>query len=341
MDNHTSHLARAQAALKSVEKDMAIIAPKRLEELRRKLSPDHLDYSNISFRRIEKSPSRRAIVTIYENDLVVKVPGARFLRATKRGVIKGFSDNSRGRMLKTLNRLRWPTGKAYFLGLTFPDEFPDFKTAKKMFQALLKRIKREFPQFEHIWREEFKRRKMGQNAGKIAPHFHVFAFGITENEREFYEWLRVNWTEIAGAADVENHLEHGCKVRTINERKQAVYYISKYMSKSENDEEIEGGRHWGNSKGLDFSPLQETVVSRGIAALLKQAALDKLQQEQSAYYVNLLLQPMGQGWHVYGWEVAEVLALLEWAIQTDAIMPRLDVARKSRENSEWRKHGQA
>ncbi len=318
MENDTTYRARRQTAFQKARKDMEINAPDRARQLSSELSATPLDYCHISSRASPKPETHPAldegVVRIYTNDLEVKRYSAK-RGGARRGEIVGFSDGSRGRFLKKLNRLHWPEGICYFLGLTFPDDFPSPQEAKRCFRALLKRIQREWPEFEDMWREEFKRRKSGAHAGQIAPHFHMFAWGISAELDDFIAWLRNAWTEIAGAADPVNHHEHGCDVKPVNDRKHAAWYISKYMSKSENDEQIKGGRAWGHSSGLDFSPLQVIRMTQAKLAALRLLIEALLLQRGSSFWYKLMQYPMWLGYHVYGIAETEVRALLEEAEQ--------------------------
>lgn len=90
----------------------------------------------------------------------------------KRGKIKAFSRGSRTRLLKTGGRLQ--KGKLpVFTTLTYPDDFPVTPERwRRDLAALRRRIIRQWPEAGAIWKKEFKRRKSGVNARKVAPHYH-------------------------------------------------------------------------------------------------------------------------------------------------------------------------
>ena len=92
---------------------------------------------------------------------------------TRRGKIRGFSLGSRGRLLKTVGRLRQNV-MPVFVTLTYPDDFPVTPERwQRDLAALWRRIRRQWPTAAAIWKKEFKRRKSGVNEGKIAPHYHM------------------------------------------------------------------------------------------------------------------------------------------------------------------------
>ena len=90
----------------------------------------------------------------------------------KRGKIKAFSRGSRTRLLKTVGRLQ-KDKLPVFTTLTYPDDFPVTPEHwRRDLAALRRRIIRQWPEAGAIWKKEFKRRKSGVNAGKVAPHYH-------------------------------------------------------------------------------------------------------------------------------------------------------------------------
>ena len=97
----------------------------------------------------------------------------------KRGKITRFSRGSRGRLLKTVGRLKQDK-LPVFVTLTYPDEFPVTPERwRRDLAALWRRMRRQWPEAAAIWKKEFKRRKSGVNAGKVAPHYHMLLW-LTE-----------------------------------------------------------------------------------------------------------------------------------------------------------------
>ena len=101
---------------------------------------------------------------------------------SKRGRITGFSRTSRRRMMLFLAKVRLTEDSLPLFGTTtYPDIFPEEAAKfKRDLQAFLHRLKRRFPDGGILWRLEFKRRKSGENVGKIAPHFHWLLWNVPE-----------------------------------------------------------------------------------------------------------------------------------------------------------------
>jgi len=100
-------------------------------------------------------------------------------KQTKRGKIHGFSRASRRRMMQLLAKVRLDEALPLFGTTTYPDIFPEeAEKFKRDLQTLIERLKRRFPGIGLIWRLEFKVRKSGVNAGKIAPHFHWLLWNV-------------------------------------------------------------------------------------------------------------------------------------------------------------------
>lgn len=123
---------------------------------------------------------------------------------SKRGRITGFSRTSRRRMMLFLAKVRLPEDNLPLFGTTtYPDIFPEEAAKfKRDLQAFLHRLKRRFPHGGILWRLEFKRRKSGENVGKIAPHFHWLLWNVPEefayrNERG--KWCAIRLTEDGSA----------------------------------------------------------------------------------------------------------------------------------------------
>src|ERR1017187_6571635 len=109
---------------------------------------------------------------------------------TRRGKIKGFSRGSRGRLLKTVGRLRQNV-MPVFVTLTYPDDFPVTPERwQRDLAALWRRIRRQWPTAAAIWKKEFKRRKSGVNEGKVAPHYHMLLWLPVWVAQEKADWIR-------------------------------------------------------------------------------------------------------------------------------------------------------
>jgi hypothetical protein len=96
----------------------------------------------------------------------------------KRGEITRFSDSSRRRMLDFMAKIDSAL-VPLFVTLTYPDHFPIYhETFKTHLDLLGQRIRRRWPEAFIIWKLEFKVRQSGENKGKLAPHYHLFVYGV-------------------------------------------------------------------------------------------------------------------------------------------------------------------
>lgn len=221
-------------------------------------------------KQVEKLDSHRADLEVYEHAIKVRVKATsqrKKYAGAVRGKIMDFSDRSRNRLIGFLNRIVWPSTPVHFCTLTYPDEFPDshWQIAKDL-DNFDKRVRRAFPEVGIVWRRERNERKSGVNIGKTAPHYHFFAFNTGADTSEFWNFIRCAWADIIFQHTDPKHYEaaliHGTHVRTVDNRRQAIYYVSKYMTKSAPSSpnlttgEIEtAGRAWGYWGKINASPL--------------------------------------------------------------------------------------
>ncbi len=182
-------------------------------------------------------------------------------KSQKRGKIKNFSRQSRRRLMKELQKVDARNNPLpLFITLTYPDNFPDNKRVKRDLKVFEQRLQRTFPGCSGVWRFELKERKSGRNKGKIAPHYHLFLWGVDYNEA--LKWVGQNWFEVCESED-PRHLKAGTSVERIRNRRSVMYYAGKYMAKIDEDE-IEGdlGRVWGMFGELPQSECVRIVIQR-------------------------------------------------------------------------------
>lgn len=268
-------------------------------------------------RRSSRPAKHRAYLEVYENLMQLRVDQASLKQKTvsKRGEITEYSDKSRNRFLRALNQLHWPQGGVYFITLTYPDVYQDDPDqVHQDLQKLYERMQYYFPSVALIWRLEWRRRKMGNNAGRVAPHFHALVFNwpayVADNSHDLWslwDWLRVNWAEIVYAStgadpDVmmpngytayQNALIFGTDVKLVESRRQANYYVSKYMNKSEvslpdlqtGEIQVPRGRAWGvkGRKRLDFSPLMAVALTHLQLIAFKLIVLSFLEESKAKF----------------------------------------------------------
>lgn len=182
--------------------------------------------------------------------------GSSYLRSTKdrkfeahgggkRKPIKGFSQQSRRRLLETIACIKREAELPCFQTITYPKNFPSVERAKRDLKIFQQRMKRKFPQAGVIWKLE------PQDRG--APHFHSIVWGV--ETRELLLWTVDNWYDIAGDGD-ENHwrfhmgLLKDSKpcVTKVRSFRGVWSYAAKYLGKTFEVAEWGGkwtGRYWG------------------------------------------------------------------------------------------------
>lgn len=181
----------------------------------------------------------------------------------RRGSVKTFSRGSRLRMKYTLGKVK-RSAIPLFCTFTYPDGFPvDFDIWARHIDLLRKRLARRG--WGAGWRKEFKKRKSGVNAGKVAPHFHLLIWGAKYAEVLF--WANKAWYEIVGSEDIR-HKNAGTRIETIRSKRGAVGYVGKYVTKEEQQDidafmeenEVNSlGRMWGliNADKIPWSDCEE------------------------------------------------------------------------------------
>lgn len=237
-----------------------------------------------------------------------------------RGVILGFSQQSRMRLLQFMASVRL-FEHVVFLTLTYPDDFPvgDVDAWLAHFEAFRRRFERQYPDWRVIWRKELKPRQSGENKGKIAPHYHMLIFtdhpqdvGVTtehvQNRGLQIEktvsalsllvevWALKVWDEIVDSGD-ENHALHGAFAVACRNRRHAYKYISKYIAKIENDD-FAVGRRWGRIGAFDVGASFTCVISEQELVELLRMARSWMRSRGSQYHKNL--KGTSRGWSVFG-----------------------------------------
>lgn len=173
----------------------------------------------------------------------------------KRGRIAIMSRASRIRLQRRLamtERDKLPV----FLTLTYPDHFdPSPEVWKRDIAAFCKRLKRRGA--GGVWRIEYKERKTGDNAGEVAPHFHLLVWGLEITWDIRYQISRA-WFEVVGSND-EKHLKAGTRIERLRSWRGVASYVSKYVAKQDDNAVPEGcGRFWAFF-GADNIPWAEMV----------------------------------------------------------------------------------
>lgn len=154
---------------------------------------------------------------------------------TTRGVVHGFSRQSRGRLLKTLAKLnRQEVSRALFVTLTYPlSESVSFCSSKRHLEEFARRLLRQFVRCGVIWRLEL------QKNGQI--HYHLIVVG-----QRFipHEWVRRVWASVIYRGDKDRYVR--TETKRVVSFKEALSYAAKYAAKLPDDETIDTeGRVWG------------------------------------------------------------------------------------------------
>lgn len=172
-------------------------------------------------------------------------PETRIVEREVRWVRRGkaqFSADSRRRLMRkiaSVNREYRPL----FVTLTYPDHFRNDPVCwKRDIDAFGKRFRRKFGSGGAIWRMEMKERLSGENAGFIAPHFHLLVWGC--DYATLKNWISKAWYEVVDSGD-ERHLRAGTSVEIMRSWSGVNYYVSKYMAKIVAESAGDVGRWWG------------------------------------------------------------------------------------------------
>jgi len=132
----------------------------------------------------------------------------------KRGIITRFSGASRRRLMRALAKTK-RTLLPVFVTLTYPDNFPgDPNVWKLHLKAWLKRLKREHPKAAGFWKLELKPRQSGENAGRVAPHFHLLLWGLplSWNGDDHAREIQVGWMLFNGCGELNEMTQKSVEV---------------------------------------------------------------------------------------------------------------------------------
>jgi len=192
---------------------------------------------------------------------VVKVVGriATKPKTFQRGEITSFSRKSRKRLLEMVARFE-QREKTVMLTLTFGQRFPSANLAKKFLKTFLQRLRRKFPRVSGFWRLEYQKRG--------APHFHLmlFDFPYVPAQDIARSWAEVIGDEYCNTANGQVR-PPSVQIKLLKGKKQAMYYCSKYMAKTEDDRDggtfndvpyLHTGRYWAafGKRYLPYAPLK-------------------------------------------------------------------------------------
>lgn len=145
-----------------------------------------------------------------------------------RGTVKGFSHDSRMRMIRSVSKVNWQAiGSSLFITLTYPDECIKWSCKERtMHRHLFFRYLEKFVKtpISILWKMEWEERLSGIFTGKLAPHYHLIVCGVRR-----LPWQKVRaWWKSALQSEREPHTW----VQRIVGEQGVVKYVCKYMSKS-------------------------------------------------------------------------------------------------------------
>lgn len=224
----------------------------------------------------ERTERSSTLSTAHISPQICYYDGASLFKASKggeceqvgggiRGKIKGFSQASRLRLMRTIAKVRRDAELPCFVTLTCPDDFPSPREFKDYLDTFFKRFTRRFPEGGMIWKLEPQKRG--------APHAHILAWGVDLGDLMIF--TPQAWFEIAGGGDPK-HLAwhwgrcgHGNKhcVQKVQSFQGVRFYASKYLSKTfvtAGWDKLWTGRYWGviAPANIPFGELCELVVTR-------------------------------------------------------------------------------
>lgn len=253
-------------------------------------------------REAEKKSVNKSTVEIYADMIKIKTPTKNPVKGGgERQECKGFSDNSRRRLIQKMAQWNLTGLFLYFVTLTYPRLYTtDPKIWKRDLDVLTKRLKRKYPEMVGgCWKLEFQQRG--------APHYHaiIAVNGSCRNLTMFRMQIAEMWAEIvadgyrmsggdmeAYAPEKEKHLKSGTGVEAVQGRKQLMAYVAKYLGKvDQNNVPDNWGRTWGfrNINGtLDFSPVEVVELDYSEAVSLKRCIRKWLRSRGRVRYAGML-----------------------------------------------------
>ncbi len=108
----------------------------------------------------------------------------------------------------------------------------------------LKLLKRKYGEIEYIWRLEAQKRG--------APHYHLIIYFYHEPDLgKLKKWVSLNWYEVVQRfweEKDEKHLQAGTNCKKVDNYLSMISYVSKYMTKTDQDKLLDQGRYWGASR---------------------------------------------------------------------------------------------
>lgn len=193
-----------------------------------------------------------------------------------RGEIQGFSKKSRKRMIEKLaDEEEVPD---LFITLTYSDDCVStvWENYRKNFEAIRRRLERNYGEIKAVWRLEAEKRKSGGYVGEFVPHFHIIVWLPSEHKdkvnmivdkkdgHKINEW----WHEITGSKSEVHKNYRGCHISRVKSRRHSYHYVSKYVAKS-SDENLNIGRRWGTIGTVGQGSRADIIMNKQVYIELK------------------------------------------------------------------------
>ena len=178
------------------------------------------------------------------------------VKASQRGKVTYLSKKSRIRLLKRLASVK--DRFQVFQTFTFPDDIMEGKTVTErsrissdVRRRFLRVVRRRWPSFKAVIRQEWQARKSGKIIGQECPHLHflyLMNFLTKANYKDCARILAGLWVESLHTREVEQALsvaQHETSYTWMHNQLMGKKYISKYIAKVDQSETRESrGRAW-------------------------------------------------------------------------------------------------
>lgn len=191
-----------------------------------------------------------------------------------RGIVRGFSADSRRRLRIRLMEVPWDELDSYWVTLTYHQRWgEDWQSWKADLRRFRKRLQRAWAPIGGFWRFEFQRRG--------APHFHlVISWGRSggPDRAVFRAWVRAAWSAVTGESENRAHLAHGTQTVKVDRTDKGhlgklMGYLVKEMSKTKQAEGQPTGRQWGRFGDLPARTIAEVeLTDEGYCELARRVA---------------------------------------------------------------------
>ena len=224
-----------------------------------------------------------------------------------RGSVSSFSRKSRKRMIEMLaDEIRVPD---LFITLTWSDDgySPCMDEYKKNFEAMRRRLERNYKGISAIWRVELEKRKSGAFEGLFMPHVHMLIWLPEQHKKDRdlivekddkHHWAQW-WHDITGSTHPEHLRKRGCDIQVIKSRKHGYHYVSKYAAKPA-DDKLEVGRRWGVIGSVGQGSRADIIINKREYIELKRLIISYWKRRKKWIAKKLSRQSVNVGLTAFG-----------------------------------------